>query len=807
MLKKVVAQVVALLVLLNINIFAYQHEINIYISQTGSDIYGNGSIERPYLTLSKAQDLARSWIRSGTERNINVILRAGTYTLDKTLSFNSADSGNGTGVVTYKAHNNEEVILTGAKRVDSWNAYQNGIYYADVGTGYTFSALYEGEARAIKARHPNRGDKPSDGYLNTYAQGDDIVSSFVFNNNDFPFVANQNDLQVYLFSGGTEGIYAYFSHNFPVTVDYTARKVTFETGVTTKNRQAIGVGSRYYMLNALEFLDDAGEFYFDSAAGRLYYKPYSEQSIQDNNIFIPYLKTIISVQGRPGLEVKNLAFDGLTIKNVDANPHNKFGVSRVINISYGENIAVKNCHIYNCGGTGILYYYSTGCTAYGNYIHDVGGAGIYIRSDLNRPDGGNTVSNNYIHDVGTYEAENSGIAIVKSSGNTISHNRITDVPRAAINLEGTPKYFLVGTTIDGVKVTEQNVGDYLTCNDNVIEFNDMSNAMRETQDGGVYYTWGVGYNNILRNNLIHDSHIHFSFGFGVYLDDDTHKHLLKDNIIYNLGTQGGELQQVTIVKGQQNKMENSISAFSQPIGGDFRVDGNASFGSVGRARYTNNIQYETGGRIYGFYNYDKYAAGNNVKLEAADYNTFYSSGEDYRVLVRDLPGRDYKTLATFANWQRSLISGGFARDQNSICANPMFVDAQNYDFRLMKDSPAYTQGFIDINVRDIGLKKDFKYADKSDLLSRVHITADEDDFRAWKVLSAGESFQLSAIARTDKGFISDSAYISYTSSNDRVAAVSADGVVTGAMSGEAIITVKASTKDGHVLSNYFVYVD
>ena len=91
----------------------------------------------------------------------------------------------------------------------------------------------------------------------------------------------------------------------------------------------------------------------------------------------------------------------------------------------------------------------------------------------------------------------------------------------------------------------------------------------------------------------------------------------------------------------------------------------------------------------------------------------------------------------------------------------MFVDAQNYDFRLMKDSPAYTQGFIDINVRDIGLKKDFKYADKSDLLSRVHITADEDDFRAWKVLSAGESFQLSAIARTDKGFISDSAYISY----------------------------------------------
>ena len=51
------------------------------------------------------------------------------------------------------------------------------------------------------------------------------------------------------------------------------------------------------------------------------------------------------------------------------------------------------------------------------------------------------------------------------------------------------------------------------------------------------------------------------------------------------------------------------------------MDGNSSFGSVGRARYTNNIQYETGEEYAGFIIMTS-TPPNNVKLEAADYNTF-----------------------------------------------------------------------------------------------------------------------------------------------------------------------------------------
>jgi hypothetical protein len=47
-------------------------------------------------------------------------------------------------------------------------------------------------------------------------------------------------------------------------------------------------------------------------------------------------------------------------------------------------------------------------------------------------------------------------------------------------------------------------------------------------------------------------------------------------------------------------------------------------------------------------------------------------------------------------WQ----AAGF--DQNSLVADPLFVDPSNGDYRLMDGSPAYALGFQDIPVELIG---------------------------------------------------------------------------------------------------------
>jgi hypothetical protein len=41
-------------------------------------------------------------------------------------------------------------------------------------------------------------------------------------------------------------------------------------------------------------------------------------------------------------------------------------------------------------------------------------------------------------------------------------------------------------------------------------------------------------------------------------------------------------------------------------------------------------------------------------------------------------------------------------DANSICADPLFVDAENHDYRLREDSPARKLGIESIETENIG---------------------------------------------------------------------------------------------------------
>lgn len=44
-------------------------------------------------------------------------------------------------------------------------------------------------------------------------------------------------------------------------------------------------------------------------------------------------------------------------------------------------------------------------------------------------------------------------------------------------------------------------------------------------------------------------------------------------------------------------------------------------------------------------------------------------------------------------------------ESNSIIADPLFKDAENYDFTLSENSPAFTVGFKLIDMSDVGVRK------------------------------------------------------------------------------------------------------
>ena len=81
----------------------------IFVSVSGSDTTGDGSMQKPYATIHRAQTAARA-IGPGAI----VAIRGGTYYLRSTLRLTQEDSG-----TTYQAHNGENVTLSGGEPLAS----------------------------------------------------------------------------------------------------------------------------------------------------------------------------------------------------------------------------------------------------------------------------------------------------------------------------------------------------------------------------------------------------------------------------------------------------------------------------------------------------------------------------------------------------------------------------------------------------------------------------------------------------------------------------------------------------------------
>jgi hypothetical protein len=103
-------------------------EIVFYVSPHGDDRWTgtlaepDGAGNGPFATLTRAQTAVRA-LRSPDDvlpGPVRVLLRAGTYVLNDTLCFESADSGTATTPIVYAAFPGEAVCLSGGQRLGGW---------------------------------------------------------------------------------------------------------------------------------------------------------------------------------------------------------------------------------------------------------------------------------------------------------------------------------------------------------------------------------------------------------------------------------------------------------------------------------------------------------------------------------------------------------------------------------------------------------------------------------------------------------------------------------------------------------------
>jgi len=264
----------------------------------------------PFATIERARGAIHQLkAKHSLAKPVTVMIRAGTYFLDKPLVFMPQDSGTKKCPIKYTAYSSEKPILSGGRKItEPWKTYRDKTLVCNVkdvkGNEWIFRQLFIDGKRLRRSRIPNQGfykmEKPIDRI------------AFKYKNEHFKKWQNLNDVEVIVCHSWNE------SRLLVNEINKQERIVKF---VDAKARHPINWSgatlNQYYIENILEGLDEPGEWYLDKHTGKLYYWP--TQKMGDSEIIAPVLNQLMRFQGNAEKNeyVQYITVSGLTFSDAD----------------------------------------------------------------------------------------------------------------------------------------------------------------------------------------------------------------------------------------------------------------------------------------------------------------------------------------------------------------------------------------------------------------------------------------------------------------------------------------------------------
>jgi hypothetical protein len=437
--------------------------------------------------------------------------------------------------------------------------------------------------------------------------------------------------------------------------------------------------------NVYEALDTAGQWYLDRPEGKLYYLPQAGEDAASAEIVAPRLAQVVRVVGRPGATAHDLRFEGLTFCHTEWQPPPDYAsslqagieVPGAILFDYAERCAVTGSRIEQIGNYGVEV--NVGCADIEiscNQITDIGAGGIRIGHFFSWETDGSgrltergrqrkaamptgprsrriTVADNAIAHCGRFTPEAVGVFVGDNPDNQIVHNHIHDMFYSGIS---------VGSVQDFGPSQAQG---------NLVEYNhihDIGQGMLSDL-AGIYTCSTPG--TCIRYNVVHDISRRNYGGWGIYSDEGSHDLLIQKNLVYRCQDGG-----LFAHHNHDITAENNIFAFSRAA--------QVERGGIGGFELTfrRNVVAYAEGKAVG--EYGSRHCGRDVC--AFDRNLYWNaSGKPV------LFGKQ-----SLAEW---LVTG---QDEDSLIADPLFVDAAHGDFALRPGSPAARIGFEPWDLSTVG---------------------------------------------------------------------------------------------------------
>ena len=271
---------------------------DLYVSPDGSD-NNAGTSAAPFKTLPKAQQAVRTQLAGALNENITVHVSAGTYTLSTPLKFTAEDSGKNGFTVKWVGSG---ATISGGLKVAGWTAGSNGVYSANVPVGTKSRNLYVNGKASNYARRKiaNRKDftYTSTGMKWTSGNYDWITSTQGIGGAEIRFLNSFADRYAPIQSAGNREL---------IMKQNTWYNQLWGYDTVNKNNADFGV----WVQNALALLTEGGQFYLDSAAGKVYYKPLSGENIATLDAYLGIQEALVVIGGTYANPVHDISFQDL----------------------------------------------------------------------------------------------------------------------------------------------------------------------------------------------------------------------------------------------------------------------------------------------------------------------------------------------------------------------------------------------------------------------------------------------------------------------------------------------------------------
>jgi hypothetical protein len=586
------------------NAAAASEPIKFYVSTSGNDL-NNGTLEQPFATLEAAKNAVRNLKKSGNAqpKPVEIIIKGGVYYLEETLELEPEDSGTKEAPITWRAAENESVVLSGGRVLKGeWIKGSDAIWHIDLPQTrgwkrdvtqpeayqkksdgpWHFRQLFVNGKRSARARFPNADEQNPflyavDGSMEYLQLPDGQVKNSW---------GGEPDAQINIVPHWR------FFNQWNDVMHVDGKKSIISVGPRERHSQ-MDAGSWFWIEGVKSELDQPGEWYLDTKTGRLYYMPLKGEDPNTSKIIAPCLNRIVYLKGdvEKGTHVEYVYFRGLefrhttyTIGHIEARVH----TDGAIMFENASNCFIEECHFENIGGYALWLHLDCKNNAFkwNTVLYSGGGGVLQTGARLSYMDDTKIytpgeaaakvapylteITHNTVKHCGQLRYYGGGVHIdsrpasmVMMPGNYIGHNHFQDLSR------------------NGIFVFRNQGG-------NIIEFNEIHDCMQTTIDGACIHLASMNrFNspNYVLNNYLYDiwgyeqkpdgNPIRHPYANGVFLDWATSNTTVKNNFIYNAGEEGVK----TFIAAWNLDIENNLAADSRiepPLLKEMGPKGNAS---------------------------------------------------------------------------------------------------------------------------------------------------------------------------------------------------------------------------------------